>query len=141
MMLSHDDMRIIVKPNMETKRKFLCPPSTSSTTPHLDNIRVTNPQLLLLSHPKHVGPVVRGASLLIHGTAAGECLAEAQLSRIILDLRAGLRIRGHLDSVLLLWLIFGNSLPRLRPEDGAEVGTAPEKKFRDLQGAYDLSLS
>lgn len=141
MMLSHDAMRIIVKPNMETKRKFLCPPSTSSIAPHLDNIRATNPQLLLLSHPEHVGSVVRGASLLIHGAAAGERLAEAQLSRIILDVRAGLRIRGHLGSVWLLWLISGNSLPRLRPEDGAKVGTAPEKKLRDLQGANDISLS
>lgn len=31
-MLSHDAMRIIVKPNMEIKRKFLCTSSTSAIT-------------------------------------------------------------------------------------------------------------
>lgn len=30
MMLSHDAMRIIVKPNMEMKRKFLCTLSTTA---------------------------------------------------------------------------------------------------------------
>jgi hypothetical protein len=32
MMLSHDAMRIIVNPNIETNRKFLCTPSTSAMT-------------------------------------------------------------------------------------------------------------
>lgn len=58
MMLSHDAMRIMVKPNMEIKRKFLCKQSAFSRASHLDNTIFTNPQLLLLSHAKHIRPVV-----------------------------------------------------------------------------------
>lgn len=122
-MLSHDAMRIIVKPNMETNRKFLCAQSASAIIRHTNITGVTNPQLLLLSHPKHIRSVIRGAGLLVYGTAAGEGLAEAQLSRVIFNLSAGIHFRRHLGSLRLLLLISGNSLPRLRREDGAEVGT------------------
>lgn len=58
MMLSHDAMRIIVKPNIEINRKFLCMLSTTAIASHAKVIGITNPQLLLLAHSKHIRSVV-----------------------------------------------------------------------------------
>lgn len=58
MMLSHDAIRIIVNPNIETNRKFLCILSTTAVASHARAIGVTNPQLLLLAHPKHIRSVI-----------------------------------------------------------------------------------
>lgn len=74
-------------------------PLRGESTPASNNrvlLWETDPQLLRLSHPKHISAVVRRTGLLVRAAARGEGITKGLLTRAIVDAHLAFDIcRGH----------------------------------------------